>query len=101
MKKLLISLTALLASVTTFAEPGDKTPISESQILEIKVEQSTTKSGKDKTEYIVIFKDSNGKKKMAYTTKTEYDKYQKSKQYKLDSDFYIIEMKSKLKFIVE
>lgn len=101
MKKVLISLTALIFSLTASAEVGDKTPITESQILEIKVEQSTTKSGKEKTEYIVIFTDNNGKKKMAYTTKTEYDKYNKSKQYKLDSDYYIVEMKTKLKFVVE
>jgi len=101
MKKILIVLTMIVSAIAVNAKVGDKTPITESQIKEIKVETTTTKSGKEKTEYIVIYINKDNKKKIAYMTKTDYNKYNQSKKYNLDIDYYILEMKTKNKLVVE
>ena len=92
---------AFTISQASYAEVGDQTPINVNQIVEIKQETSTTKSGKEKVETIVIYKDAQGKRKLAYMTSTDYKKLQQAKQYNLDIEYILVEMKTKTKLVVK
>lgn len=101
MKHTILCLLMALLSLTSYAKVGDETPIKAEQIVEIKQEVSTTSTGKQRTEYVVIYKNSANKRKLAYMTATDYKKLQQAKKYNLDIEYIIVEMKTKFKLIVK
>lgn len=100
MKKFLTML-MLAVSLNVSAAVGDETPLPASNIIEVKQERSTTSSGKEKVEIIVIYKDSQNKRKMAYMTKSDYTKVERAKRYNVDIEYVLVEGKTRMKITVK
>lgn len=100
MKKYLIML-MLAVSLSAAAAVGDETPLASDKIVEIKSETYTNSKGKACVEIIVIYKNAEGKRKMAYMTKSDHKKAEKAKRYNVDIEYVLVEGKTKNKIVVK
>lgn len=91
----------LALSLNVSAAIGDVIPLATEQIVEIKTETSTTSKGKQKVEYVVIYKDREGKRRMAYMTKSDYNKLERAKQYDVYVEYVLVEGKTRNKVTVK
>lgn len=97
----LIFLSLMAFSLLSYAEVGDTSPLSAKNIIEVKQKTSKTSTGKDKLEILVIYKDANGKRKLAYMSKSDYKKMEQAGEYNLDIEYELVEQKTKTKIRVK
>lgn len=100
MKKLLVIL-MLAVSLSVSAAVGDTTPIASDKIVEVKSEQVTNSKGKTRTEHIVIYKDAQGNRRMAYMTATDHKKLEQAKRYNLYVEYVLVEGKTRNKITIK
>lgn len=96
-----LTMLMLAVSLSVSAAVGDTTPISASNIVEVKQERSTTSKGKEKVEIIVIYKDAHGKRKLAYMTQSDYKKVEQARKYSVDIEYVLVEGKTRMKMTVK
>lgn len=98
----------LLALISAFAlvslandNTNDTIPLPKDKVEKIIEEPYTNSKGKTSTKYFVIYKNQNGKKKMAEINKSDYNKLEQAKKYSLDMDYFLVITKTKTKLIVK
>lgn len=100
MRKLILAL-LLGAYLSAGAAVGDTTPLNADHILEVKQETVKNSKGVEHTEIVVIYKDSEGKRRIAYMTKADYKKLEQSKKYNTFVEYVLVEGKTRMKIQVK
>lgn len=83
------------------AAVGDTTPLSADHILEVKQEIVKSSKGVERTEIVVIYKDSEGKRRLAYMSKADYKKVEQSRKYNTFLEYVLVEGKTRMKIQVK
>lgn len=83
------------------AAVGDVTSLPVERIVELKEETVKTSKGKERTEIVVIYKDSEGKRRLAYMTKSDYKKVEQARKYNVFIEYMLVEGKTKMKIQVK
>lgn len=83
------------------AAVGDTTPLAADRIVELKEEKVQTSTGKERVEIIVIYKDAEGKRRLAYMTKSDYKKVEQAQKYNVFIEYTLVEGKTKMKIQVK
>lgn len=91
----------LAMSLAATAAVGDSTPLPSTCILEVKTETSTTSAGKERTEIIVVYRNAEGKRKLAYMTKSDHKKMEMARKYGADIEYVLVEGKTRNKITVQ
>lgn len=100
MRKLILSL-MLGVCLSATSAVGDTTPLPVDSILEIKQETVRSSKGVERTEIVVIYKDSEGKRRLAYMTKSDYKKVEQSRKYDTFLEYILVEGKTRTKVQVK
>lgn len=100
MRKIILSLMSGLC-LSSVAAVGDMTPLPAERLLELKVEHGKTSKGKEKVEIVAIYKDTEGKRRIAYMTKSDYRKVEQAKAYDVFLEYVLVEGKTKMKIKVK
>lgn len=87
--------------LSAVAAVGDTTPLPADHILELKQETVKNSKGVERIEIVVIYKDSEGKRRLAYMTKADYKKVEQSKKYNTFVEYVLVEGKTKMKIQVK
>lgn len=83
------------------AAVGDTTPLAADRIVELKEEKVQTSTGKERVEIVVIYKDAEGKRRLAYMTKSDYKKVEQARKYNVFVEYTLVEGKTKMKIQVK
>jgi hypothetical protein len=100
MKKIILLALISAFALVSFAN-NDTIPLPKDKVEKIVEEPYTNTKGKTSTKYFVIFKNKNGKKKMAEINKSDFNKLEQAKKYSLDVDYFLVISKTKTKLIVK